>query len=229
MAIIPARGGSKGVPSKNKLPIGGVPLIVRAINACKDSNVVDNIYVSTDDPEIKEISENENVVVPGLRPDILSDDHADIVPVIDHALNGAERYFGKTFSTLVFTDPTTPFRTGKIIRDAYSHYRQGGYESVISVCPLERKPENIFIKTDRNDLERLLDDPKVRHTRRQDMEKLCRLGNAVYVTSPEAWRKNRTLISRPIGYVDINAIEAFTIDEELDYFLAEQISLRYGV
>lgn len=228
LAIIPARGGSKGVPGKNKLPIGGVPLIQRAIRACLDSGVVDHIFVSTDDLEIAELASDMGVKVRNLRLKELSDDHADIIPVIKHALAEAEQETGRDFERLLFTDPTTPFRTAETIRRAVHQFEAGNYGSVISVCPLERKPNNIFTKRKDGTLGRLLKGGEYEFVRRQDMQNLCRLANAVYVTSVENFLENLSLVSEPIGYVDVSNIEAITIDEELDYFLAEQVSLRYG-
>ncbi|PKR60057.1 MULTISPECIES: acylneuraminate cytidylyltransferase family protein [Thalassospira] len=228
LAIIPARGGSKGVPGKNKLPIGGVPLIQRAIRACLDSGVVDQIFVSTDDAEIAELAFDMGVKVRNLRPKELSDDHADIIPVIQHALAEAEQETGRNFERLLFTDPTTPFRTADTIRRAVHQFETGSYGSIISVCPLERKPNNIFTKRKDGTLDRLLKGEGYEFIRRQDMRNLCRLANAVYVTSVENFLENLSLVSGPIGYVEVSNIEAITIDEELDYFLAEQVSLRYG-
>ena len=228
LAIIPARGGSKGVPGKNKLPIGGVPLIQRAIKACLESEVLDHIHVSTDDPEIAELARAMGVDVLGLRPDDLASDHADIVPVIKHALSSAEEETGQSFDTLVFTDPTTPFRSADTIRRACHAFEANTLGSVISVCPLERKPNNIFAKKQDGSLERLLKGSEYEFVRRQDMVNLCRLANAVYVTSPRNFLENLSLVTEPIGYVEVSSVEAITIDEELDYFLAEQVALRYG-
>ncbi len=116
LAVIPARGGSKRLPRKNIRPLGGIPLIFWSINAAKGISEICDILVSTDDPEIAEVTKNTGALVPWLRPRELATDTAQSVDVCLHALEWYEKEKGKV-DGLMLLQPTSPFRTrGSILR-----------------------------------------------------------------------------------------------------------------
>ena len=147
LALIPARGGSKGVTRKNLRLVGGRSLLARAIDAARDSGIVDRIVVSTDDEEIAAAARHCGAEVPFLRPAELANDQSAIEPAIEHAIDNFERFTGLVVQTLVLVEPTSPFRSAEHVRAALEQFSTGSCRSVITVCPLERKPENIFAKS----------------------------------------------------------------------------------
>lgn len=228
LALIPARGGSKGVPRKNLRSVGGRSLIARAVGAARGVDGIDHVLLSTDDEEIAAEGRRCGAEVPFLRPADLADDKAAIGPVIMHALESFEHHAGVVVDTLVLLEPTSPFRATEHVRRAIERFRVGDCRSVISVCPLERKPENIFVKAD-GLLEKFVKGPQVAFTRRQEMEQLCRLNSAIYVIGRRDFIEAGRLVVEPMGFVEMNGMESINIDEELDLLLAEVVADRFGL
>ena len=227
LAIIPARGGSKGVKRKNLRRIGGLSLLQRAIDGARKSGMIDHVLVSTDDQGIQEEAARAGAEVPFLRPAPLADDQAASADVVAHAIEQFERLSGETAHTIVLLEPTSPFRNAENIRRALLKFAEGTCRSVVSVCPLERKPENIFVKGPT--LEPYIKQPHERFARRQDMHHLCRLNSAVYVVSRDAFMQERRFLLDPIGYVEMTPLESINIDEELDLEFAELVAKEYGL
>src|SRR5262245_57148833 len=117
LALIPARGGSKGVPRKNLRRVGGRSLLERAIASGRAPGV-DHLLVSTDDEEIAAESRRLGAEVPFLRPKALADDAAAIGPAVAHALDAYESHAGIAIDVLVLLEPTSPFRTAKHVGEA---------------------------------------------------------------------------------------------------------------
>ncbi len=229
LALIPARGGSKGVPGKNIRPVGGRLLIERAVTAMRDSGVVDRVLVSTDSEEIAEAAIQAGAEVPFLRPPEMATDKAPMEPVIRHAIAEYERHAGLDIDTLVFTEATVPFRNASHVEKAVQRFRRGDCRSVITVCPLERKPENIFVKDADGHLTPYIREPRERFVNRQDMGALCRLSSGLYVIGRDTYLRTGSLVVEPVGYVEMTARESVNIDEEIDLMLAELIAERYGL
>jgi len=229
LALIPARGGSKGVPRKNLRRVGGRSLITRAVEAMTSSGAVDHVLVSTEDEEIANEARRAGAAVPFLRPAELASDEAAMVPVIEHAIAAFEASLGAKLSTLVFSEPTLPFRKAAHVRAAVERFRGGGCRSVIGVCPLERKPHNIFVKREGGLLERYIREPRERFVRRQDMAHLCRLSGGIYVVGRDDFLKARSLVVEPVGYIEMSLVESINIDSEIDLLLAEIVAERHGL
>lgn len=227
LALIPARGGSKGVARKNLRLVGGRSLLARAIDAARESRMVDRVVVSTDDEEIAAEARRCGAEVPFMRPAELANDHSAIEPAIAHAIDNFERTARLVVQTLVLIEPTSPFRNAYHVRAALERFQAAECRSVISVCPLERKPENIFAKSD-GILERYIRDATP-HVRRQDMGRLCRLNSAVYVVGRDTFKETGRLIVEPVGFVEMTGMESINIDEELDLVIAEVAASRFGL
>ena len=192
LAIIPARGGSKSIKRKNLRPVGSISLIGRAIRCALDSGVMDHVLVSTDNEEIRREALKYDAKVPFLRPKHLADDCAGTEDTLVHAIETFERHIGTHVSVIVLTEPTNPFRNPIKLRKAVELFETGKYGSIISVCPLERVPQNIFEKKD-DILTRFIKEPKAIIKRRQNMTHLCRLSSVVYVFGRDDFLKNRAL------------------------------------
>ncbi|MEX1189854.1 MAG: acylneuraminate cytidylyltransferase family protein [Bacteroidia bacterium] len=130
IAIIPARGGSKRIPRKNIIPFMGKPLIAWTIEAAQKAGIFDRIIVSTDDPEIAEISVQLGAEVPQLR-DLAADDHAPVSEATLHTLNQLESA-GDSFDVVVQLFAVCPLRTSATILDAFNHFNKENLDFLIS-------------------------------------------------------------------------------------------------
>ena len=137
LAIIPARGGSKGVPGKNLRPLGGQPLIAYAADAARRSGVVDRVVLSTDSEEIAAVGRSLGVDVPFLRPATLAADDTPMLPVLQHTLAALARD-GWVPDIVVLLQPTSPLRRPEHIRDAVTLLRETKADSVVTVAEVPR-------------------------------------------------------------------------------------------
>jgi CMP-N-acetylneuraminic acid synthetase len=137
LALIPARGGSKGLPGKNVTPLVGQSLVARAGAAARASGVVDRVMVSTDDEAIAEEARRSGIDVPFMRPVQLAGDETPMLPVVRHAVDALEQA-GWPVEIVVLLQPTSPLRKPSHIREAVTRLRAGGVDSVVSVVELPR-------------------------------------------------------------------------------------------
>lgn len=185
--LIPARGGSKGIPGKNIKPFLGKPLICHAIDHARGAGASDaDICVSTDSEEIKKVAEDYGLVVPFVRPDSLATDTAGSYGVILHALEWyADR--GVDYDGVVLLQPTSPLRMPQDIIGAIREWTPG-VDMVVSVCEAATNPYYNAFETDaEGNLHISKGDG--RYTRRQDAPKVWEYNGAVYVMSTESLRR----------------------------------------
>ena len=138
LAIIPARGGSKGLPGKNILPLAGKPLIVWSIEAARDSKFIDKCVVSTDDDKIYEVVKEFGGEIPFNRPDHLATDVSTTFDVLEHGI----QYFKNQsveFDYLVLLEPTSPLRESNDIDEAimFLHEKRNIADSIVGVSKVE--------------------------------------------------------------------------------------------
>lgn len=136
LAVITARGGSKGIPKKNIKELGGKPLIAWTIEAAKASHFLDYFLVSTDDAEITEVSKKYGAPVPFMRPAELSTDSAKSIPAVQHALNWLREHEGKNFDYVMILQPTSPLRNAEDIDACIEKIVDTNADSVMSMVKL---------------------------------------------------------------------------------------------
>ncbi len=140
LGIITARGGSKRLPGKNVRPLGGVPLIVRSIRAAKNSRLLDDFIVSTDEPAIADISRSAGANVPFLRPQELATDEISIWLAVSHAAEFWERTTGRTADSVVLLQATSPLRTGEDIDGAIRRFWEMDADLCLSAAVTRDSP-----------------------------------------------------------------------------------------
>ena len=144
VALVTARGGSKGLPRKNVLPINGMPLIGLTINAAKESIFVSDVYVSTDDSEIAKVSEQFGAkVIP--RPAILATDTASSIDVVSHSISWLENQDIEC-EKMVLLQPTSPLRTCEHLDNALIKYTNSNASLVVSVYEPEHTPIKAYLE-----------------------------------------------------------------------------------
>lgn len=142
LALIPARGGSKGLPNKNILDCAGKPLIEWTITAAKNGNYIDDVLVSTDSEAIAAVAKRAGASVPFLRPNQLATDDSSMLEVAKHAWENHLNAKGEHFDYVVLLQPTSPLRTSDHINDAIEFYfsnRQSDNDTLVSVYQIDQK------------------------------------------------------------------------------------------
>ena len=145
-AIIPARGGSKGVPRKNIKPLGGFPLIAYSIAVCKMSSVISRIIVSTDDDEIAEISREFGAEVPFMRPKEAAGDRSTDYEFMEHVLNWFDENEGVAAEFFAHIRVTTPLREVSVVDRAFELFEESkDYTSLRSAHRASESPYKWFL------------------------------------------------------------------------------------
>ncbi|MEV5238996.1 NTP transferase domain-containing protein [Streptomyces cinnamoneus] len=134
LAVIPARGGSKGVPSKNLAPVGGVPLVARAVRACRAARLVTDVVVSTDDPAIAAAARSAGAEVVQ-RPSAIAGDTASSEAAVLHAMEAYEAGGGRRVGVVVLVQCTSPFLTAEDVDGVARAVAEGGADSALTVAP----------------------------------------------------------------------------------------------
>ncbi len=180
LVVIPARGGSKGVPGKNIKELGEKPLIQYTIEAAREIFHDNQILVSTDSQEIKKTVENIGLKVPFLRPENLATDEAGTYEVLLHALEFAENN-GNFAETLILLQPTSPFRNSEHIKEALKIYESLNSDVDMVVSVKETKANPYYVLKEENKNGYLEASKKGNFTRRQDCPQVWELNGAIYI------------------------------------------------
>ncbi|MCQ2200475.1 MAG: acylneuraminate cytidylyltransferase family protein [Bacteroidales bacterium] len=218
LVIIPARGGSKGIPGKNVKLLNGKPLIYYAIDAARSIVDDSHICVTTDSDAIIQAVESYGLVVPFKRPDELATDTAGTYEVLLHALNYYEAK-GEIIDVVVLLQATSPFRTAFHVKEALSLYQET-LDMVVSVCPSSSNPYYDSYEDDANGMLQISkgDDSYIR---RQDCPPVYDYNGAIYVINP------KSLKEKPMGkftkkkkYV-MDREHSVDLDTMMDWMIAE--------
>ena len=222
LAVIPARGGSKGVPRKNIRIVGGKPLIaytIAPVTAVR--HLFHRIIVSTDDQEIAQVAEQYGTEVPFLRPEELAGDRIPMVPVLQHAVRCIEQQDGIRLDWIMLLQPTVPFRSPVDIQTALELGRQGGCDSVISVVQVFAT-HPILMKRIENDYLLPYCIEEKEGTRRQDYQPPAYMRNgAIYLTRRDILMETGSIWGQAIRPYLMPPERSVNIDSELDLMLVE--------
>ena len=225
VGIIPARGGSKAVPRKNILPLGGKPLISYTIEAALQSKI-DRTIVSTDDRKIAAVAKKCGAEVPFLRPKRLATDTASSLSVLLHALEYLEKIEQYYPDILVFLQPTSPFRTHRHIDDALKILLDSDVDSVVSVCEAEFHPYYMYWRQEDGTLTEFIK-IKDKPLRRQDLPRLYRLNDAITISRRKYFdkvKKNSPCFNpASMKGLVMNRASSIDINDKFDFLLAEFI------
>ena len=219
IAIIPARGGSKGIPNKNLVEVNGKSLVARAINSAVKSGVVDFIVVSSDDQAILKAATAAGVIAIE-RPAELASDSAAIEDAISHALQKFSEDH-QVPTTLVLLQPTSPLRQASTISDAVRLFTDNGSSgSVYGVIEAEHHPYKSFIAAETS----LLPVGRIEDLSRsrQELPKAYRQSGSIYVVAVQEFLATRSLFASPMRWIEVSREEAIDVDTPADLETARQ-------
>jgi CMP-N,N'-diacetyllegionaminic acid synthase len=209
MALIPARGGSKGLPRKNVLPVNGRPLLAFSVDAARGSRFVDRVVVSSDDDEIIAAALASGAEAPFHRPVPLASDTATSIDVALHALDQLP-----DCDMLVLLQPTSPARTAADIDAAFARLAAADAPACVSVSLVEQSPYWMYRLDDGGALHALLE--PAAHTRRQDLPPVYALNGAIYIADAAWLRRTRSFVTpETVAYV-MPASRSLDIDTAAD-------------
>jgi CMP-N,N'-diacetyllegionaminic acid synthase len=188
LAIIPARGGSKGVPNKNIRLLGGKPLIAWTIEAAQHSRYIDRLIISSDDLQIIEIAQSYGCEAPFIRPSELAQDET---PGINPVLHAIEKLPGYEWTVLL--QPTSPMRIAEDIDGCIEACFEGNHTCCVSITEPEKSPFWMYTVDEHHNLRSLF--PHIKANRRQDLPNAYVLNGAVYVADSTWLIQERRFIS----------------------------------
>lgn len=216
LALVPARGGSKGIPGKNIFPLGGKPLLGWTVEAAQASSNVDEIVLSTDDEAIADAGRRFGASVPFMRSASLATDESSTMDVVFDAL---DRLPG--FGVIVLLQPTSPLRTAADIDGCLAMLHVA--PACVSVRPADDHPYLTFRVDDKHQLEPFAPLPEGQSLRRQDLPEAWCLNGAIYAADIPWLRSQRSFISsQTVGYA-MSALRSIDIDTPADLRAAEDV------
>jgi len=224
IAIIPARGGSKGVPKKNIKILGGKPLIQYTIEKALEARFK-RVIVSTDNEEIAAISKSIGAEVPFIRPHDLANDKASSFSLVEHAVEFFEKE-KEDYDAICLLQPTYPFRTNKLINSCIKKFVNSSFDSVISVLEVPDKynPNWILKPSDNNLISFLnMENSQKPVVRRQDLPKYFFRDGAVYLSKKDTIKYHKSIYGEKIGYVISDKSRYVNIDTLYDWKIAEKL------
>lgn len=219
VCVIPARGGSKGVPRKNIKPLAGKPLIAYTIEQSLQSKYIDRTIVSTEDSEIADISKQYGAEVPFMRPDALAGDQVATVDVLLQAINWLEEEDKYNFDILVLLHTTTPLRAVKDIDSCIKMLVEAKADNVFSVTEAHRNPYFNMVEVDDNGIATLA--KKGDFTTRQSAPKVYDMNSSIYVWCKDVLKNEKKIFLKKSHIYVMPKERSIDIDDNFDFKIAE--------
>src|SRR6266850_4199733 len=219
--VIPARGGSKGLPGKNLRKLGALSLVGQAIASARESALLTRFIVSTDSEEIAAEAERQALPVPFLRPGGLATDEAGMLGVLQHAVRWLESSAGVKPDVIVTLQPTSPFRRGPEIDATIRKVAETGADSAQTLSEASYHP--YFMKTLDGDVTHALFEEGYRYVRRQDAPAVYQPSGAVYVTRYDVLMGQGRVLGKDNRGIVMDFAASVNIDTEWDFLLAELV------
>jgi CMP-N,N'-diacetyllegionaminic acid synthase len=222
LALIPARGGSKGIPGKNKKILGGHPLIAYSIAAGLASEHITDLVVSTDDKEIMEIALQYGAEVPFQRPSELATDETPTIDVVIHALDTLAKQ-GRHYDAICLLQPTSPFRQKGFIDESIQNFLKSGADSLVSALPVphEYNPHWVFFPEE--DKLAISTGEKEIIKRRQDLPTAYHRDGSIYLVKTNVIEERNSLFGFSISWIESDPCFYVNIDQDADWKLAKEM------
>ncbi|MDI1323113.1 MAG: acylneuraminate cytidylyltransferase family protein [Algoriphagus sp.] len=227
LGLIPARGGSKGIPGKNIKYLQGKPLIAYTLESAKESKLLSRTILSSDDPEIIAVARQLGLDVPFTRPSDLASDQSPTLPVIIHALQYLKS-IGEEYDAVCLLQVTNPFRRLGMIDEAINQLEESGADALISVLPVphEFNPHWVFEPGADGNLHIATGEEKI-ISRRQDLPSAYFRDGAIYLTRTEIILNEKSLYGKKLAYLHGDKDRYVNLDTMDDWFKAEELVNKF--
>ncbi len=212
IAIIPARGGSKGIPKKNLVNFLGKPLLQWSIEAALNSKYITDVVVSSDDDDILRISQKHKNVITIRRPKELALDTSRTEPVLAHVIESLK---GTTFDYLILLQPTSPLRKSDDIDEAFNKLLASYANSLISVCSNNYHPYKSLRINNEGFLEGIINN-EYPFFPRQELPQTYSANGAIYIIKVKDFIKNHSLITSKTLHFKMSIERSLDIDSKID-------------
>ncbi len=225
IAIIPARGGSKGIPNKNLATISGQTLVARAIEAATKCPSITRIVVTSDDQVILDEAQRFGVETVR-RPKEIADDDSPIEAAIIHALVVSES-IAPLPQILVLLQPTSPLRNPTRLENAIRFFAESGeYGAIFGVIPVTHHPSKMLIRI--GSTVRPFTTVDELSAPRQQLPDVVRQSGSIYIADLDRFRIEQTLFLPPVGWLEVDEFEAIDIDQPTDLARAQETARLLG-
>ena len=222
LGLVPARGGSKGVPGKNIRPLAGRTLLEYTSSAALESGVIDRLVLSTDSPEIVDVGRRARLEVPFLRPAALAADDSPMLPVVRHALDALSAD-GWTADIIVILQPTSPLRRAEHVRDAVTLLRDTAADSVVTIVEVPKHLSPDYVMRIRDGRLRTFLPEGTHVTRRQDARPAYSRDGTVYACRVSTIERFGNIYGEDCRPLLIEASDSLSIDSPADWDAAERM------
>ncbi len=224
LAIIPARGGSKGLFGKNIKELCGKPLIAWSIEAGLKSNYLDEVMVTTDSKEIAEIAKKYGANVPFLRPDDLASDTATTFDAVKHTIEFYKHNFDREFDYIVLLEPTSPLREDKDIDNMIEKIinQENDFDSIVSIGEVHEHPSIMKKIVKKHYLESYCETLEMK-SRRQDNAPAYFPYGVAYIVKTDSLLQEKTFYTRRNTFYEIKRYQCYEIDDIYDFLAIENI------
>lgn len=223
LAIIPARGGSKGVPGKNIKLLNGKPLLAYTSEIALQSKYLTEVVVSTEDEQIIEVAKSLGIKFPFIRPVVLSQDNTPTIDVIIHALQWYENQ-NNCFDAVCLLQVTSPFRTVDFLDKAINKFIEQGTDSLVSVLkvPHEYNPHWTFEVNDEGNLKIATGETEI-ISRRQELPTAYHRDGSIYITKTKVLLEEHSLYGKSTAFIESDPEFYVNIDSLKDWERAEEM------
>lgn len=221
VALIPARGGSKGIPYKNQRLFNGQPLVQYAINSALYCDVIDEIILSSDSEDILNIGQQMGIKT-HLRSRSAADDDSTASQVIVDLLNNGSKNFHSGDAYIVYLQPTSPLRTSEHISAAFNLMDKKDSDGCVSVCVMTKSPFKSYMLDSRGRLASLFDEEKTNENR-QSLPETFYPNGAIYIFLVSDFLKKESFPTNGAVPFIMSLEDSIDIDTEQDILIAEKL------
>uniref|UniRef100_UPI004048122F acylneuraminate cytidylyltransferase family protein n=1 Tax=Algoriphagus sp. TaxID=1872435 RepID=UPI004048122F len=224
LCVVPARGGSKGLPGKNIKMLIDKPLIAWSIEQGLGSKYVNEVIVSTDSEEVAEIAKNYGARVPFLRPDFLAQDDSSTADVLVHMMNELEK-IDETFDYILLLEPTSPLREVNDIDKAFEQlFSIPQAKSIVGISKVESQHPSFTVSL-QNESNFIQSKNNFKVLRRQEIEELYFYEGSLYISEIKSYREKKNFYHKDtLGYI-MPKSKSLEIDDEVDFIMTEALLL----
>ena len=225
LAIVLARGGSKGIKNKNLKKILDIPLIQYSFDQLKKSKLIDSVILSSDSKNIIKFAKKNNIDAPFVRPKNISGDNAKSEDAILHVINYLKSN-NSIYDYILLIEPTSPLRTHKDIDGIIKFIIENKFDTAVSVSDVSNCHPNFMYTINKKKLKKSFSSLKFISKRRQNLDKIYFMEGSLYISKVKSFLINKNFVSKNSGGYILPRWKSFEIDEPADISIIKSLLLN---